>query len=100
LLVNNILNFFYKCTFIVLRTTNTNIYLKFQIFDVIFNYLKYLEKIIRVNIYFLTNIVFKICNKTLTKFAKYYLKTKELNNTLYNFVNILNSTQKVSLYKL
>jgi len=64
-----------------------------------FNYLKYLKKIIKVNIYFLTNIVLKTCNKASTKLAKYYLKTKELNNTLYNFVNILDFTQKVSLYK-
>jgi len=54
-----------------------------------FNYLKYLKKIIRINIYFSKNIIFKICNKVLTKFAKYYLKMKELNNTLYNLVNIL-----------
>jgi len=83
-----------------LQTINTNIYLEFQIFDTIFNYFKYLEKIIRVNISFLTNIVLKICNKALTKLAKYYLKIKELNNILYNLINILDSTQKVSLYKL
>jgi len=94
------LNSFYKCTFIVSRTINTSIYLEFRIFDAIFNYLEYLKKIIRVNIYFLTNIVFKTCNKVSTKLAKHYLKTKELDNTLYNFVNILDFTQKVSLYKL
>jgi len=94
------LNFFYECTLIVLRTININIYLEFRIFDAIFNYLKYLEKIIRVNIYFLTNIVLKTCNKVSTKLAKYYSRIEELNNILYNFVNILNSTQKVSLYKL
>jgi len=100
LLVNNILNSFYKCTLIVSRTINIDIYLEFRIFDAIFNYLKYLEKIIRVNIYFLIDIVLKTCNKASTKLAKYYLRTKELNNILYNFVNILNSTQKVNLYKL
>jgi len=100
LLVNNILNSFYKYTLIVLRTINTSIYLEFQIFNVIFNYFKYLEKIIRVNVYSSTNIVLKTCNKVSTKLAKYYLWTKELNNTLYNFVNILDFTQKVSLYKL
>jgi len=100
LLVNNILNSFYKCTLIVSRTINIDIYLEFRIFDAIFNYLKYLEKIIRVNIYFLIDIVLKTCNKASTKLAKYYLRTKELNNILYNLVNILNFTQKVSLYKL
>ena len=48
----------------------------------------------------MTKIVTRTCNKTLTKLAKYYSKTKELNNILYNFVNILNSTQKLSLYKM
>jgi len=47
----------------------------------------------------LTNIVIKIYNKALTKFAKYYLRIKELDNMLYNFVNILDFTQKVNLYK-
>jgi len=100
LFINNILIFFYKYILIVLQTISINIYLKFRIFDTIFNYFKYLKKIIRINIYFLKNIVFKICNKVSTKFAKYYLKIKKLNNILYNFVNILDSTQKVNLYKL
>jgi len=92
LLVNNILNFFYEYTLIVSRTININIYLEFRVFDAIFNYLKYLKKIIRINIYFSKDIVLKICNKALTKLAKYYSRTKELDNTLYNFVNILDST--------
>jgi len=91
LLINNILNSFYKYTFIVLQTININIYLKFRVFDAIFNYLKHFKKIIRINIYFSINIVFKICNKVLIKFVKYYLKIKELDNILYNFVNILDS---------
>jgi len=65
-----------------------------------FNYLEHLKKIIKVNIYSLIDIVFKTCNKASTKLAKYYLKTKKLDNTLYNLVNILDFTQKVSLYKL
>jgi hypothetical protein len=100
LFINNILNSFYKYILIVLRTINTNIYLKFRIFNAIFNYFKHLEKIIKTNVYFLTNIVIKICNKVSTKFTKYYLRTKELNNILYNFVNILDFTQKINLYKL
>ena len=100
MLINNILNFFYKYTLIILQTININIYLEFRIFDTIFNYLKYLKKIIIINIYFSTNIVIKICNKVLTKLAKYYLRTKKLNNILYNFVNILDFTQKVSHHKL
>jgi len=83
-----------------LQTINTNTYLEFRVFNTIFNYFNYLKKIIRINIYFLKNIVFKICNKVSTKFAKYYLKTKKLDSILYNLVNILDSTQKVSFYKL
>ncbi len=83
-----------------MQTININIYLEFQIFNTIFNYFKYLEKIIRINIYFSKNIVFKICNKTSTKFAKYYSKIEKLDNILYNLINILDSTQKISLYKL
>jgi len=100
LLVNNILNSFYKYTFIVLQTININIYLKFRVFNTIFNYFKYLEKILKINIYFSKNIVLKTCNKVSTKFAKYYLKIKKLDNILYNLVNILDFTQKISLYKL
>jgi len=99
LFVNNILNSFYKYILIVSRIINTSIYLEFGIFDVIFDYLKYLKKIIRVNVYFLTNIIIKICNKASTKLAKYYSKIKELDDTLYNLVNILNFTQKVNFYK-
>jgi len=65
-----------------------------------FNYLKHLKKIIIINVYSLTNIVIKICNKVLIKLAKYYLRIEELDNTLYNLVNIINFTQKINLYKL
>ncbi len=57
-----------------------------------FNYLEYLKKTIEINVCFLTKIVTKACNKILKKLAKYYSKTKKLDNTLYNLVNILNST--------
>ncbi len=100
MLINNILNSFYKCTLIISQTINIDIDLEFRVFDIIFNYFKYLKKIIRINIYFLKNIVLKTCNKASTKLAKYYLKKKELDNILYNLVNILDFTQKVSLYKL
>ncbi len=42
----------------------------------------------------------KICKFFLTKFVKYYLKTEEFNRILYNFINILNSIQKLSFYKI
>jgi len=94
------LNSFYKCTLIVFRTTNINIYLRFRIFDAIFNYLNYLKKIITNYDCFLKKIIIKACKKASTKFVKYYLKTKELDKILYNFINILSSTQKLSLYKI
>jgi len=64
-----------------------------------FNYFKHLEKKIKVNNYFLIDIIIKTCKKALTKLAKYYSRTKKLNNTLYNLINILNFTKKVNLYK-
>jgi len=99
-LFNNILNSFYKCTFIVFRTININIYLEFRIFDAIFNYLNYLKKTITNYSYFLRKIILKACKKASTKLVKYYSKAKEFNKILYNFVNILNFTQKLSLYKI
>jgi len=99
-LFNNILNSFYKCTFIVFRTTNASIYLRFRIFNAIFNYLNYLRKIITNYDCFLREIIIKVCKKASTKLVKYYLKTKEFDKILYNFVNILNSTQKLSFYKM
>jgi len=85
------LNSFYKYTFIVFRTTNVNIYLRFRIFNAIFNYFNYLKKTIIDYDCSLREIIIKACKKVLTKLVKYYLKTKELNKMLYNFVYILNS---------
>ncbi len=94
------LNFFYKCTFIVSWTINVNIYLKFRILDIVFNYFNYIKKTITNYSCFLREIILKVCKKASTKLVKYYSKTKKLNKMLYNFVNILNSTQKLSLYKI
>ena len=68
-----------------MQTININIYFEFRIFDTIFNYLKYLKKIMVTNIYFSTNIVIKICNKVLTKLAKYYLKIKKIKQYIIQF---------------
>jgi len=91
-LLNNILNLFYKCTLIVFRTTNIDIYLKFRVFDTIFNYFNYLKKTITNYSCFLREIILKACKKASTKLVKYYSKIEKLNKILYNFVNILNST--------
>jgi len=94
------LNSFYKCTLIVSRTTNINIYLRFRVFDAIFNYLNYLKKTIIDYNCSSREIIIKAYKKASTKFVKYYSKTKELDRILYNLVNILNSTQKLSFYKI
>jgi len=60
----------------------------------------YLKETIEINVCSSIEIVTRVCNKALTKLAKYYSKTKELDDTLYNLVNILNSTQKLSFYKM
>jgi len=57
-----------------------------------FNYLEHLKKTIEINVFSLIKIVTRACNKVLIKLVKYCIKTKEFNNKLYNFVNILNST--------
>ncbi len=94
------LNSFYECTLIVSRTTNIDIHLRFQIFDAMFNHLEHLEETIEINVCSSTKIVTRACNKASTKLAKYYSKIEELDDTLYNLVNILDSTQKLSLYKM
>jgi len=86
------LNFFYKCTFIVSWTINVNIYLKFRILDIVFNYFNYIKKTITNYSCFLREIILKACKKASTKLVKYYSKIEKLNKILYNFVNILNST--------
>ncbi len=90
-MLNNILIFFYKYTLIVFRTTNINIYLEFQVFNTIFNYLNCIKKTITNYSCFLRKIILKVCKKASTKLAKYYSKIKDLSRILYNFVNILNS---------
>ncbi len=74
--------------------------MEFRVFDIVFNYFNYLKKTITNYSCFSKEIILKVCKKASTKLAKYYSKTKELNKMLYNFVNILNSTQKLSLYKI
>ncbi len=53
--------------------------------------MNYLKKIIINYSCSLREIILKTCKKASTKFVKYYLKTKESNRILYNFVDILNS---------
>ncbi len=100
LLVDNLLNSFYECTLIVSRTTNINIHLKFRIFDAIFNHLEQIKKNIRRNTYSLSTVIIKTYKKVSIKLAKYYVKIKNSNETIYNLANILNFIMKLSLYKI
>ena len=99
LLVNNLLNFFYECTLIMSWTINVNIHLKFQIFDALFNHLEQIEKNIRRSTCSSSANIVKTCKKVSIKLAKYYVKIKDSNETIYNLANILNSTMKLNIYK-
>ncbi len=100
LLIDNLLNYlFYKCTLIMSWTTNTNIHLRFQIFNALFNHLKQIEKNIRKSTCSLNAVIVKTCKKVSIKLAKYYVKIENSNETIYNLANILNSTMKLDLYK-
>ncbi len=99
LLVDNLLNLFYECTLIVLRTINANIHLRFRIFDALFNYLEQIEKNIKRSTCSSSAVIVKTCKKVSIKLEKYYVKIKDSDETIYNLANILNSTMKLNLYK-
>jgi len=84
--------FFYKLILIVSKTTNVNIHLKFRLFNAFFNYFDAIKRIIRNNACFLKTFVIKACELAFTKLAKYYFKTKNKDELIYNFVIILNFT--------
>jgi len=99
LLVNNMLNSFYKLTLIVFRIINVNIHLEFRMFDALFNHLNVIEMIVRNNACTSQALVFRACELTSNKLAKYYFKTKNKDELIYNLTMILNSTQKLNLYQ-
>ncbi len=81
-------------------TINADIHLKFWIFNALFNYLELIEKNIRRSTCSLSAVIVKTCEKVSVKLVKYYVKIKDSDETIYNFANILNSTMKLSLYKI
>ncbi len=99
LLVDNLLNLFYECILIVSWTINANIHLRFQIFNALFNHFEQIEKNIRRSTCSSSAVIVKTCKKVSIKLAKYYVKIKDSNETIYNLANILNSTMKLNLYK-
>ena len=99
LLIDNLLNLFYECTLVMSRTTNADIHLRFRIFDALFNHLEKIEKNIRRSICSSSAVIVKTYEKVSIKLAKYYVKIKDSDETIYNLANILNSTMKLNLYK-
>ncbi len=90
---------FYKLILIVSRTTNVDIHLKFRLFNALFNYFDIVKKIIRDNACSLKTLVIKACELIFTKLAKYYSKIDNKDELIYNLVIILDSTQKLNLYR-
>ena len=90
---------FYELILIIFRTINVDIHLNFRLFDAFFNYFNVIEEVIRNNVYFSKALVIKACELINTKLAKYYSKIKNKDELIYNFVIILDSTQKLNLYQ-
>ncbi len=99
MLIDSLLNFFYECTLIMSWTINVNIHLRFQIFNAFFNRFEQIEKNIRRSTCSSSAVIVKTYKKVLIKLAKYYVKIKDSNETIYNFANILNFTMKLDFYK-
>ena len=89
---------FYKLIVIVSRITNVNMHLKFRLFNTFFNYFNVVKRIICDNVCSLKTLIIKACELTFTKLAKYYSKTKNKDELIYNLVIILDFTQKLNLY--
>ena len=65
-----------------------------------FDHLKKLKDIMTKNTIFSQYTTVIITSQAASnKFSKYYSKTKDSNETMYNFDNILDLTQKLNLYK-
>jgi len=93
------LNSFYELTLIIFRIINVDIHLKFRMFDALFNHLNVIEMIVRDNACTLQALVLRACELASNKLAKYYFKTKNKDELIYNLAMILDSTQKLNLYQ-
>ncbi len=98
LLVDNMLNSFYKLTMIVFKIININIHLEFWMFDAFFNHLNVIEMIVHDNACTSQVLILQACELAFNKLAKYYFKMKSKDELIYNLTMILNSTQKLNLY--
>jgi hypothetical protein len=68
-------------------------------FDALFNHLNVIEMIVHNNACTSQALVVQACKLAFTKLAKYYFKMKSKDELIYNFIMILNSTQKLKLYQ-
>jgi len=68
-------------------------------FDALFNHLNVIEMIVRDNACTLQALVLRACELASNKLAKYYFKTKNKDELIYNLAMILDSTQKLNLYQ-
>ena len=98
LLLSNILCSLYELTLLMSRTINNEIHLKFRCYDSLFNHLKKVKSFIEVNNCFYKKKIIEISKTSFEKLTKYYSKTKDKENLIYNLVNVLNFTQKLILY--
>ena len=94
------LNSFYELTLIISRTVNADIYFEFRIYTFIFEHFDSIKKLINESTYLYKNIINTVYDKAITKIKKYYSKTENKSNILYNLTAILNSINKLNMYKL
>ena len=97
LLVDNLLYSFYDLTVIVSRIINTDIHMRYQIYDALFNHINKIKSTVRDNECSSKQLVLKACALVLKKLSKYYSKMKDKDELIYNLVMIMNSTQKLNL---
>ena len=94
------MNSLYELTLIISCTVNAGIHLGFRIYKVIFKYFDSIKELMNESIYFYKSIINITCDKTTIKIKKYYSKTENKNDMLYNLTAILNSINKLNLYTL
>ncbi len=85
------LNSFYELTLIMFRVINVNIHLKFRMFNTFFNHLNAIKIIVRNNACTSQALILRACELAFIKLVKYYFKTKNKNELIYNLAIILNS---------
>ena len=99
LLIENMLNSLYELILIISRTANADIHLEFRIYNAIFEHFDAIKEIMSESTYLYKNIINTTCDKAITKTKKYYSRTEDKKDLLYNLTAILNSINKLNMYK-